>query len=280
MRDGVRLFVRTLGAGTRGARPPGIGAEADFAPLCATLPGWPSSTFAIAAAPTPCPLKARSGCRSRSTTSTRFVPVWDLPVQVSWGGRTWVSSPPCTRRGIPNRSSDSCWCARRLHSRRYSPTPASKTRPLANASESSRRPGWPGRDPVAFARAWRRIVVPTRMGDPTAFDKLRGDPSIWPNEWPEHMSDALNRVAATHPVDFDYRPEARRITAPTLVVHGARDTIPLAASEEWARAIPTPGCSSRPKSVTSRMPKHRRSLRSCGAFLDGDWPVGAAPITA
>ncbi len=38
--------------------------------------------------------------------------------------------------------------------------------------------------------------------------------------------------------DYDRRPLARGVRAPTLVVHGAEDPMPLAGSEEWARTLP------------------------------------------
>lgn len=37
---------------------------------------------------------------------------------------------------------------------------------------------------------------------------------------------------------YDLRPLAQRILAPTLVVHGAEDPMPLPGSAEWARAFP------------------------------------------
>ena len=93
-------------------------------------------------------------------------------------------------------------------------------------------------DPVRFAREWRQIVTPSRLRDPSAFAMLKADPSIWPNEWPEHMLNALARVASSHPVDFDYLPQAHLIAAPTLVIHGELDTIPIEASRAWASSIP------------------------------------------
>lgn len=94
-------------------------------------------------------------------------------------------------------------------------------------------------DPVGFAREWRRITVPTRMGDPAAFHRLRSDPSPWPNEWPDHMTTALRRVAATQPPDFDHRDEVRQISAPTLILGGEVDRYPsLEAIHEWADTIP------------------------------------------
>ena len=38
--------------------------------------------------------------------------------------------------------------------------------------------------------------------------------------------------------DYDWRPLARGVRVPTLVVHGAEDPMPLAGSEEWARTLP------------------------------------------
>lgn len=93
-------------------------------------------------------------------------------------------------------------------------------------------------DPVAFARALRRLTAPVRMGDPAAFDKLRSDPSEWPNEWPDHMMAAMARVMGTHPRGFDYTDEARSITAPTLIVAGELDRFPsLDAIGDWTTAI-------------------------------------------
>lgn len=37
---------------------------------------------------------------------------------------------------------------------------------------------------------------------------------------------------------YDWRPLARRVSAPTLLLHGNRDPLPLAGSEEWARVLP------------------------------------------
>ncbi len=136
-------------------------------------------------------------------------------------------------------------------------------------------------DPVAFARNWRRIVTPTLMGDPKAFEMLQVDPSLWPNEWPDHMMDALARVVATYPVDFDYRAEARQISAPTLVVHGGADSIPLAASEEWTRAIPDARLLVLPD--VGHFPHAEAPSVFFGAvetFLHGDWPDRAELLTA
>jgi len=135
--------------------------------------------------------------------------------------------------------------------------------------------------PVEFAREWRRIVTPTLMADPAAFELLQADPSIWPNEWPMHMTEALRRVDATHPADFDYRPRAQQISAPTLVIHGGADSIPLAASEAWTRAIPDAQLLVLPE--VGHFPHVEAPslfFDAVETFLSGEWPTNSRPLTS
>lgn len=136
-------------------------------------------------------------------------------------------------------------------------------------------------DPVEFAREWRRIVTPTRMAIPAAFDLLQADPSMWSNEWPDHMMEALGRVVATHPVGFDYRPRAQQISAPTLVIHGGADTtVPLAASEAWTRAISDARLLVLPDvGHFPHVEAPSEFFDAVETFLDGDWPTDAHPFS-
>lgn len=104
--------------------------------------------------------------------------------------------------------------------------------------ESLRRSGLDERDPVEFARQWRRTFVPTRMGDPSAFARLKSDPSELPNEWPDHSRSAQERVWKSLGRGFDYRSVVNELAVPALVVHGEADVVPAAASREWAEALP------------------------------------------
>ena len=107
---------------------------------------------------------------------------------------------------------------------------------------TARRPEHPiARSPVATAddaRAQRRELARSLMADPAGVDRLRSDPGLMRNEWPDHVANAMERVSATFPTDFDFRPELRTITAPTLIIHGAHDGIPLSSSEELSELIP------------------------------------------
>jgi proline iminopeptidase len=104
--------------------------------------------------------------------------------------------------------------------------------------ENVRQSGLAERDPVEFAREWRRAFVPTRMGDPSAFERVKSDASGLPNEWPDHARSAQERVWKSLGARFDFRSVVREATVPALVVQGEADVIPPAASREWAEAIP------------------------------------------
>lgn len=88
------------------------------------------------------------------------------------------------------------------------------------------------------ARTQRRELARSLMWNPTGVERLRSDPGAMPNEWPHHVASAMDRVRATFPEGFDFRPEIRTIAAPTLVIHGAQDGTPLATSEELCELIP------------------------------------------
>ena len=76
------------------------------------------------------------------------------------------------------------------------------------------------------------------MANPAGVERLRSDPGAMPNEWPDHVATALARVWATFPENFDFRPELHTITAPTLIIHGADDDIPLESSKQLSDLIP------------------------------------------
>jgi proline iminopeptidase len=97
-------------------------------------------------------------------------------------------------------------------------------------------------DPYPACRESNRIFLRGVAGTPEAASRIRGDlcaatPTnlrlqgvlrhrVWGSIWD---------TAAVE--GYDWRPLARRVSAPTLVVHGDRDPLPLAGSEEWTRVL-------------------------------------------
>jgi proline iminopeptidase len=95
-------------------------------------------------------------------------------------------------------------------------------------------------DPYSACRGSNRIFLRGVAGTPGAADRIKGDLCAGtPTNL--RLTGVLNRRVWTSLFgssdDCDWRPIAARIEAPTLVVHGDRDPLPLAGSVEWARAL-------------------------------------------
>ena len=99
------------------------------------------------------------------------------------------------------------------------------------------------RDPYPACRESFRIFLRGVAATPEAASRIRGDLCAGtPTNL--RLRGVLNNrvwVSFMDPAGdngYDWRPLARRVSAPTLVVHGDRDPLPLAGSEEWARVLP------------------------------------------
>jgi pimeloyl-ACP methyl ester carboxylesterase len=103
--------------------------------------------------------------------------------------------------------------------------------------EELEQAGIEDRDPVAYCREHLKVYMPLQMGNISAISRMRSDPCQYRNEW------VSNRTKAVEPLfaairDRDWRPQARTITAPMLVIHGIDDPIHVEYSREWAAAVP------------------------------------------
>jgi proline iminopeptidase len=137
-----------------------------------------------------------------------------------------------------------------------------------------RADGLEARDPEAYCRAWRRVYVPVLMGDPRSFERLRSDPCACANEWPAHVTRALAHVFVDLGV-YDWRDALRRLDTPTLVVHGARDQIPVSSAAAWADLMPAARLLTLPE--VGHFPWAEAPDDFFGAvasFLAGSWPDG------
>jgi proline iminopeptidase len=87
-------------------------------------------------------------------------------------------------------------------------------------------------EPVAFSRRFLRVIMSYQMADFTCAERMRSDPHRYPNEWPENLH-PLSEATARAWMDVEFHPGS--IRAPTLVIHGEGDVIPLAAARDWLR---------------------------------------------
>lgn len=93
-------------------------------------------------------------------------------------------------------------------------------------------------DAGRMAKAFYDAVTPLAFGDPGNYVHRRSDPSRFPNEWPDHMRGALERVWETLAVEgYDFRSIVSEVTTPTLIIHGESDRMPLEGSLEWAASL-------------------------------------------
>jgi pimeloyl-ACP methyl ester carboxylesterase len=99
-----------------------------------------------------------------------------------------------------------------------------------------RAAGIPQSEPERWCAEWRRVYVPLRMGDPSAFGRLTS-PCSMRNEHPDHMARALVFVLADLG-PYDWGHELRGLAAPVLVIHGTADADPIESADEWIRAVP------------------------------------------
>lgn len=132
-------------------------------------------------------------------------------------------------------------------------------------------------DPVRVCREITSTVLPRAyFADPAAYRRMRGDFCAQP---PDRLRTQPARLAAfQRTLPDDWRPALAGITAPVLLIHGAHDAIPVAASRAWAAALPDARLL-----VLSRadhlpwIEQPGRFFQAADPFLQGDWPRGAEP---
>jgi proline iminopeptidase len=95
-----------------------------------------------------------------------------------------------------------------------------------------------GADPVAACRAYWAIGVKPRLARPELASKITGD---FCSSSPAAIRSGM-AVAGPHTSEslgaWDFRPGLARVVAPTLIIHGEAEAIPMDLVEEWTTALP------------------------------------------
>jgi proline iminopeptidase len=133
-------------------------------------------------------------------------------------------------------------------------------------------------DPEAYCRQFQAVITPRQMGKPQALAHMRSDPCQYPNEW-RHNLVGHNRIHVPEASrTYDWRPRLSTLQAPTLVIHGSEDLIPLESSQEWTALLPNA------RLLTVAGSGHYPHLEApeiyfpaVDQFLRGTWPDGAEP---
>jgi proline iminopeptidase len=91
-------------------------------------------------------------------------------------------------------------------------------------------------DPVTYCRSWfAQFLLPAQMSDPLAVERFPvADVASFPNEWPQRTMRLYFEQILPKMGRWDFRPKLSEVQAPTLVVQGTDDLVPVEASREWA----------------------------------------------
>ena len=88
-----------------------------------------------------------------------------------------------------------------------------------------------------YCEEWWSLHAPLYVGRAENSSRIERNCHL-PNEQPQnffpHMGAVLGSLGT-----YDWRDDAKRVTAPVLVIHGARDLVsPISTGREWAAALP------------------------------------------
>lgn len=142
-----------------------------------------------------------------------------------------------------------------------------------------RQAGVPERDPLSYCRAyWPVIVRATLASAASASAAVPTAVCDSPNEWPPKINIGARKLIEGLGA-WDWRQKVRLVGARVLLVHGARDNIPLDSSREWVRSFRNARLLV--LDASGHFPFSEQPgdfVRAVDAFLQGDWPAGAVKV--
>lgn len=130
-------------------------------------------------------------------------------------------------------------------------------------------------DPVAVCREYYALLIPAYTADPRTWERFQMDACGAPPEAVRRQRRVTRQILSTLG-KFDLRPGLRRVGAPTLIVHGTHEPIPLEVAWTWARAIPDARVLLIPNA--GHFPQVEQAqlfITGVSRFLAGDWPATA-----
>lgn len=133
---------------------------------------------------------------------------------------------------------------------------------------------------VAACRAYYVLWFRPFFRDSTASSRTRGDFCAGTPESRRNKILGVDRYTVASLGDWDWRPALREVRAPTLVLHGSHDVIPLEYAREWAGTLPEgrllvlDGLGHFPWAEDPD-----RVYTAVDVFLRGGWPAGAKAVS-
>ena len=132
-----------------------------------------------------------------------------------------------------------------------------------------------GGDAIAGCREYWSIFQNGYFASPRQHPPMKGEWCVGPAAGVRAFA-RVNRWTFASIGRWDWAADAKALLVPTLIVHGAQDPLPLAASREWLAALP------QSRLLIVRDAGHypfveqpEIVLSAIGAFARGVWPTGA-----
>jgi proline iminopeptidase len=95
-----------------------------------------------------------------------------------------------------------------------------------------------GPDTVASCQRFWSIALKPRLADPDSTGIVKGNLCAAPAKAIRHGMGVTNRATMASLGDWDLRADLAAVSAPTLVIHGEQEAIPMDLVEEWTIALP------------------------------------------
>jgi pimeloyl-ACP methyl ester carboxylesterase len=134
-------------------------------------------------------------------------------------------------------------------------------------------------DPAAECRAQAAVTLPPLFADPSR-PPATPDVCRFPNEYSDRIGAYFGALFRSI-VNYDWRDSLAAVSIPRLVIHGARDNIPLAGNEEWV--IGQPNARILVLNRSGHWPHYEQSaetIEAIATFLRGQWPPAARLLQA
>jgi len=131
-------------------------------------------------------------------------------------------------------------------------------------------------DAVGVCREYWAIMTPPRLAKSSPGSMVKSDFCSAPPEALRYGMTKANAATFGSLGDWNWTADLARVTAPTLIIHGEEDAIPMAMVSEWVTALPNARILRLPR--TAHFPHAEQPkivFPAIETFLKGDWPKGA-----
>ncbi|HEX2094166.1 MAG TPA: alpha/beta hydrolase [Longimicrobiaceae bacterium] len=90
-------------------------------------------------------------------------------------------------------------------------------------------------NPVAACRAYWALFIRGYLADPMGSIPVRGDPC---DGTPQTLNNQVYQYTLGPLGAWDWRPDAQKVSAPALILHGEKSPLPVESFREWASMLP------------------------------------------